>query len=217
MSDTSSKTLNLGVSSARFWKPAESISIWEEIIDVRKKALEDAAKDETFQMATILASQVSLTRDQLAEWDNSARAWLGFADRAQNVQQTKLKLVIDEMQQPIAPKSSLYESVIEAWTVALRGMEELLKGASQGVSHSGLILALSSWHIYPDLSVRIFHKDSLGIPCAPQLTQPDRSRAALLFCRGMSCFLVAPLSTLTCRAIQTPINVGFTGLCRFHI
>lgn len=171
-------------------------------------------------MATILASQVSLTRDQLAEWDNSARAWLGFADRAQNVQQTKLKLVIDDMQQPIAPKSTLYESVIEAWTVALRGMEELLKGASQGVSHSGLILALSSWHIYPDLSVRTFHGSSLGTLGDSTHNSTDstnRSRAVLLFCRGMNCFLAELLSTLTCKATQTQISAGSTGPCRFHI
>ncbi|KAI1624766.1 hypothetical protein EDD37DRAFT_649107 [Exophiala viscosa] len=150
---------------ARFWKPAEAVSIWEEIISVRKKTLEEAAIDETFQMATILASQVSITHEQLAEWDNSARAWLGFADRAHDEQQTKLKLVIDEMQRPIATKSTLYESVIDSWTVALRGMEELLQGASQGVSHSGLILALSCWHLYPDLSVEggapVLQKDEL--------------------------------------------------------
>ncbi|KAH0844695.1 hypothetical protein AYO21_01983 [Fonsecaea monophora] len=150
---------------ARFWKAAEAISIWEEIISVRKKLLGEAANDETFQIATILASQVSLTREQLAEWDNSARAWLRFADRANDVQQTKLKLVIDEIQRPIDTKSSLYESVIDAWTVALRGMEELLKGASQGVSHSGLILALSCWHLYPDLSFEagapVLQKDEL--------------------------------------------------------
>lgn len=104
-------------------------------------------------MATVLASQVSLTRQQLAEWDNSARAWLGFADRARDEQQTKLKLVIDDIEQSIATKSSLYESIIDAWTVALLGMEELLKGSSQGVSHSGVILALASWHLYPNLSV----------------------------------------------------------------
>ncbi|KAI1611032.1 hypothetical protein EDD36DRAFT_311320 [Exophiala viscosa] len=150
---------------ARFWKPAEAVSIWEEIISVRKKTLEEAAIDETFQMATILASQVSITHEQLAEWDNSARAWLGFADRAHDEQQTKLKLVIDEMQRPIATKSTLYESVIDSWTVALRGMEELLQGASQGVSHSGLILALSCWHLYPHLSVEggapVLQKDEL--------------------------------------------------------
>ena len=139
--------------SARFWKQTEAVSIWEEIISARKKCLEEAATEQTFQMATVLASQVLLTREQLLEWDNSARAWLRFADRAHDEQQTKLKLVIDEIQRPIATKSTLYESVIEAWTVALSGMEELLKGASQGVSHSGLIVALSSWHLYPDLSV----------------------------------------------------------------
>lgn len=104
-------------------------------------------------MATLLAAQVSLTRDQIAEWDNSARAWLRFADRAREEQQTKVKLVMDDIQQTITSRQTLYESVIDAWTTALEGMEALINGISQGISHSGVILALSSWHLYPNLSV----------------------------------------------------------------
>jgi hypothetical protein len=146
------------------WKPAEAISIWEEIVKARKRELQEGTGEETFHASAFLASQVSLTREQLAEWDNSARSWLRYADKAREVEQTKVKFVIDDLRLPVTSKGSLYESVIDAWTFALKGMEDLLKGTSQGVSNAGVMLALSSWHLYPDISV-----SNPGIRCCQYL------------------------------------------------
>ena len=53
----------------------------------------------------------------------------------------------------VSSMPSRYRSVIDAWVIALQGMENLVKGSSQGASSGGLLLALSSWHLYPDMIV----------------------------------------------------------------
>lgn len=46
-----------------------------------------------------------------------------------------------------------YASVIEAWKSALVGLDNLLKGISQNLLNGGLLLALLSWHLFPDMLV----------------------------------------------------------------
>lgn len=114
--------------------------------------LNSISQEGRFHISHALAGQVQVDRSQLADWDNSARAWLRFADQVRDTEQTKVKLVIDELRLKVNSKSTPYESVMDAWKIALSGMEELLKGVSQASSNAGLMLALSCWHLYPDIS-----------------------------------------------------------------
>lgn len=140
--------------SARIWTGPEATSIWSEIVQARKNELQHSDQGETFSYATSLAGNVALTRDQLAEWDNSARAWLRHADRIRSRQQTQVMLILSNlMGLSVSSMPSTYRSVIDAWVTALQGMENLVKGTSQGASSGGLLLALSSWHLYPDMIV----------------------------------------------------------------
>lgn len=140
--------------SARIWTGPEATSIWSEIVLERKNELQHSDRGDTFSYAATLAGNVALTRDQLAEWDNSARAWLRHADRVQSKQQTQVMLILSSLDGlAVSSMPSTYRSVIDAWVTALQGMENLLRGTSQGVSSGGLLLALSSWHLYPDMIV----------------------------------------------------------------
>lgn len=54
---------------------------------------------------------------------------------------------------PVNSKPVLYESVLQAWKVALTGMEHLLQGSPQRVQSGELLLGLAAWHLYPDMVV----------------------------------------------------------------
>ena len=140
---------------ARIWTAAEATSIWSEIVDERKRQLQSPENESIFSYASVLAGQVILTRDQLAEWDNSARAWLRNADKAKNLQQTQVILILNNLSLAVSSKPSTYESVVSAWVTALRGMEHLLSGVSQNAQEGGLLLALTCWHLYPNIIVSL--------------------------------------------------------------
>jgi hypothetical protein len=131
---------------ARIWSPQEATAIWAEIVEDRKKAL-----DHKQDMSALAARHVNLTRDQLANWDSSARAWLKTADLAKARQQTQLMLIVRKFDLTVNNKMSMYQSVIEAWSLAMISAEKLISGVPQSVSDGSILLGLSAWHIYPDL------------------------------------------------------------------
>jgi hypothetical protein len=72
--------------------------------------------DDTSDFATLTAKEVTLTREQLANWDASARAWLKAADIAKEKKQRQLMLIVQDFDLSVNAKMSLYKSVMEAWT-----------------------------------------------------------------------------------------------------
>jgi hypothetical protein len=143
---------------ARMFPGSEATSIWVELIEARKRELVNAQNTDALHMSSIFAAQVVLSREHLAEWDNSARAWLRVADEANKMRQTQLMLIIKNINVPVNHESGdLYHSVISAWKRALELMESLFRGVAQCITpyqgNGDLLLALSSWHIYPDMDV----------------------------------------------------------------
>ncbi|KAL8651005.1 MAG: hypothetical protein Q9226_004902 [Calogaya cf. arnoldii] len=132
----------------------EATSIWVEIVKRRKEEV-IAEFDETdiAHLATFNAAQQHLPRAQIAEWDDSARAWLRVADGVKIKQQKQLMLILDNIQVSINEVTDTYESVMEAWSNALTQMEALVQGISQQARNGDILLALSSWHLYPNLTV----------------------------------------------------------------
>jgi len=63
----------------------------------RKKELSDALLDQQMDLRNVLAAQITIDRQQLAEWDNNARAWLRSADEAMNKEQTQLMLIVNNL------------------------------------------------------------------------------------------------------------------------
>lgn len=142
---------------ARLWEGSEATSIWVEIVAERKKEIVAVFEATgSIDLAAHQATLDDLERYRLAEWDASARAWLRTADVRKARQQTQLELVIRNLQIQVNSKPILYESVLQAWKVALVGMENLLQGIPQSVQsvQSGeLVLGLAAWHLYPDMIV----------------------------------------------------------------
>ncbi|KAL9579554.1 MAG: hypothetical protein Q9212_005043 [Teloschistes hypoglaucus] len=139
---------------ARIWDAPEAISIWVEVVKRRKEeVIADFDETDIAHLATLAAARQDLPRAQIAEWDDSARAWLRVADSVKNKQQKQLMLILDNVQSPINTKTDTYDSVMEAWTSSLTQMEALVQGISQQAQRGEILLALSSWHLFPDLTV----------------------------------------------------------------
>jgi len=139
---------------ARIWDASEATSIWVELVDERKREITATFKDpNVVDLAAYMSAQQIITRTQLAEWDASARAWLRVADLANQRRQKQLELIVSNVTAAVNQKPSLYHSVMQAWKVALEGMECLINGMPQQMQTGELLLGLSAWHLYPDMIV----------------------------------------------------------------
>jgi hypothetical protein len=138
----------------RFDDPKISTAIWVELVAERKKELIKAFHNqEIVTEASVIAGRQQITREDLAKFDASARAWLGSADQTQQSRQKKLMLILKNIPSPVSVGVSTYAKVINAWTSAMMGLENLLVGMPQEVQNSVIILALSAWHLYPNFIV----------------------------------------------------------------
>lgn len=156
---------------ARMWTGPEATSIWAELLNCRRMSLEDEFRNKgTMDMRTVVAAKQQIDRAQLAEWDASARAWLRIADISKNLQHKQLLLILGNLDKTVNSKPVLYDSVINAWTTGMEGMEALLQGSPMMMQSGDMALALSSWHIYPDLNIvtsttkMVHQKDDLVPP-----------------------------------------------------
>ncbi|KAI9876141.1 MAG: hypothetical protein M1830_007263 [Pleopsidium flavum] len=138
---------------ARIWPGPEATSIWVELVTERKRALSTPNDRDSFNLSSITAAQICLTREQLAKWDASARAWLLTADEAKEISQKQLMLIVNNIGIPVNVKSTTYESVMQAWNTAMSTMDNLVAGLPQSVHIGAPLLGLSSWHLYPDMLV----------------------------------------------------------------
>lgn len=138
---------------AKLWSPSEATSIWEEIVLKRKEQLSAVDGSDPHNVFAAWAARSSLTRQQLANWDSSARAWLRAGDDANRVRQKQLKLIIENIDVPVNTKSDVYDSVVSAWTSAMIALNRLIEGMPQSIENSSILLALSAWHLFPDMSV----------------------------------------------------------------
>ncbi|OCT49775.1 hypothetical protein CLCR_07428 [Cladophialophora carrionii] len=132
---------------ARMWSHQEATSIWHELVEARRKVL----RTEAFDPVASAASQATLTRAQLADWDASARFWLQIADVAKLRTQKQVMLIIQDFGLVVNTKKNLYDSVLDAWTQALGAVDRLVQGIPQNVQSGAILLGLASWHLYPNI------------------------------------------------------------------
>lgn len=137
---------------ARIWREPEAISLWVELVERRRIEVNGSTVDGS-NVAALMAAQQTFNREQLAAWDSSARSWIKTADAQMRVQQTQLMLIISNIELPVNSSSDLYDSVIKAWTSAMMAMEKLVQGIPQQIRDGSILLAISSWHLYPDMAV----------------------------------------------------------------
>lgn len=139
---------------ARIWDPSDAISIWTEIVKQRRESiLNDLAEGGMVDLRDAAAARNTLSRQQLADWDASARAWLYAADRVKTKEQKQLMLILDNIHDRVNTAQEAFHSVLRAWLDSLSAFEALLNGVSQKARNGGILLALSAWHIYPDLMI----------------------------------------------------------------
>ncbi|KAK0387600.1 hypothetical protein NLU13_3846 [Sarocladium strictum] len=143
---------------ARVWSPAEAVSIWEELVAERKKTLVPDHVDgaeQSVPIKDVVASQLAIDKEQLAEWDASARAWLRAADASTTVgkNQQALNKLLNSLSLPIGSQSMVYDNVCKTWVTALTTVDKLVQGHPYSAQDGAVLLALSSWHLYPDLIV----------------------------------------------------------------
>ena len=139
---------------ARAWDAKEAISIWVELIEQRRKIIEEEFRsNHAVSESSLNSIRQDIRRDDLARWDASARAWLLSADQAKIKEQTQLMLVLKNCQLPFHGGGSTYSKVIQTWQQALSGLENLLCGKPQEISNRSIPLAFSAWHLYPNLIV----------------------------------------------------------------
>ena len=139
---------------ARIWDSSEATSIWMEIVKHRSENILSGLEEGCMaNFSDVAAAKNPLSRQQLAEWDASARAWLHAADRVKAFEQKQLMLILDNIGQHVNSVQGTFESVIKAWQDSLTVFEALVNGVSQKAKSGEILLALSAWHLYPDLMI----------------------------------------------------------------
>ncbi|KAJ3576482.1 hypothetical protein NPX13_g3687 [Xylaria arbuscula] len=156
---------------ARIWDAPKAISIWDELVQKRKEQIQQICDgSELSHQALMAASRQDITRRDLAEWDASARSWLDIADRVKDKEHRKMEAVLLRLSLPVDNSTDVFTSVIRAWKTAMMAMENLCKGIPQRVHNGAVLLAISSWHLYPDVDVfgggreSVVQSDSLVSP-----------------------------------------------------
>ncbi|EAU39308.1 predicted protein [Aspergillus terreus NIH2624] len=158
---------------ARIWGHQEATAAWVELVQERRmEIIQRCERGEQMHIGTLSAARQAdnISRTSLAEWDDSARAWLRIADREKLFQQKQLMLIISNLRKAVTADKSVFSGVLGAWKTALESMENLINGMPQAVNDGSVLIALGSWHIYPDLIVlgknpaEVHFKDSLIKP-----------------------------------------------------
>lgn len=167
----------LGCMLARMFQGPEAISIWVELVKKQKETIRNKQGSGLYcheQLPSRSAAQQDMTRAELSSWDASARAWLQSADQAKLLQHKQTMLILENASVPVNSEHDTYTSVMKAWAAALEAMNNLVKGVSQRVQDGAALLAISSWHLYPDMGV-------FGTSCVKVVqNDPLFTRTALL-------------------------------------
>ncbi|KAF2657230.1 hypothetical protein K491DRAFT_626902 [Lophiostoma macrostomum CBS 122681] len=139
---------------ARIWKQQQAVSVWVELVEQRKEVLRNRISQSAFHLSEAVASRIEFHRSELADWDASARAWLRSADDAKKLQQTQLRLIIDNLSLPVSVSQNVLTAVVASWSKALRALDSLIQGQPLRIQSGDVLLGLSASHLYPDMSVQ---------------------------------------------------------------
>ncbi|KAL4901066.1 hypothetical protein BDW74DRAFT_187916 [Aspergillus multicolor] len=152
---------------ARLWSPQEATAIWAEVVDLRRQAVKREASDGdgTSNVLAQLAAQYDADWASLQGWDASARSWLQIADSSSfKGKQKQIELIANNLSVsiqtqvtptgialPASDKTMVADSVIHNFCTALSTLDDLIAGKPQRILDGGVLLGLTSWHLYPDL------------------------------------------------------------------
>ena len=183
---------------ARIWSGSEATSLWSEIVEKRRQEIVAAFENnEEIDIATLSIARQEFSRQQLAEWDASARGWLQAADIAKESELKQLLLIVKNIDMSVDRGINVYEGVMRVWKKALRAMESLVRGVPQAVSDGSILIAIWAWHLYPDLVIlrseitTIHFKDPLintgsSLTIGLQIEDPERKQDGLYWSLSLS-------------------------------
>lgn len=150
-----------------------STAIWVQLVYERQEEIKQLLEaGHIVSASSAMAARRALSRDDLKSFDASARAWLSSADSAKQFQQHQLMLILKNIPGWVNTGSSTYSKVIMAWKAAMQGLEDILNNKPQQISDGAILLAISAWHLYPDLIVlrskttKVSFRDPLIPPAA---------------------------------------------------
>lgn len=140
---------------ARLWPPSESISIWEELIAEQRVELAKTNNTDFSPLKNAVASLLDISREQICEWDASARAWLLAADGVDmtKTKQRQVMLILENINIPVNNRIQVYGSVTQTWKTALTTMDRIIGGTAYSIQDGAVLAALAAWHLYPDIVV----------------------------------------------------------------
>ncbi|KAJ4854424.1 uncharacterized protein T069G_11403 [Trichoderma breve] len=139
---------------AEAFKAPESVSLWCELIERRKAEIGNTLDQAgSVDMATLLACKQEFSRSELAAWDNSARSWIQTANNKTRDQRNTVLHYTDKTGLAVNRDFEPYQSVTLAWKDAMSSMDSLIMGVPQKVRNGAILLAMRSWHLYPDLCI----------------------------------------------------------------
>lgn len=153
---------------ARAWDAKEATAIWVELVHERKRQVQAQLEQNSIvNPYTHIAAIQEFNRPDLARWDASARSWLRRADQCTAFQYTQFKLVIDNIRLPFLDSGTTFEKVTQAWIRSMKVLETLLGNEPQVAFGRSVLLAISSWHLYPNLLV--FQDEATNVSFSDEL------------------------------------------------
>ncbi|KAJ4394876.1 hypothetical protein N0V93_004096 [Gnomoniopsis smithogilvyi] len=149
---------------ARAWDAKQATAIWAELVAERKRQIQDRLdQNQIVNPHTMMALQQDFERQDLAKWDASARSWLQRADDSMAFKRTQFSLIMENVRlPPFVDRGKTYDRVINAWFRSMEVLEALLRNEQRVAYDHVTLLAISAWHLYPDLLV--FQDETKKIP-----------------------------------------------------
>ncbi|KAI1380190.1 hypothetical protein F4677DRAFT_462990 [Hypoxylon crocopeplum] len=149
---------------ARAFDAKSATSIWVEIVRERRLEIEDLVRNnKVIHPNSYVASKQDITRAELAAWDVCGRAWLRRADEFKAKERRQFALIVENINVPYTAPGSTYSKVLTTWTNSMRVLDNLLNNISQEASDRAILLAISSWHLFPNLL--IFQNQATKVDC----------------------------------------------------
>ncbi|OJJ77940.1 hypothetical protein ASPBRDRAFT_50758 [Aspergillus brasiliensis CBS 101740] len=149
----------------RIWSHQEATAAWNDLVTQRQAIIRKQAHSSEIvdNYLAQLAAAHEIDEALLASWDAGARGWLQIADQARKTQQIQVQLIVNNLSvavknqadsdHELSPRKSSSSSVLYNFNRALTTLERLIKGEPQRITDGGIMLGLTSWHLYPDLVV----------------------------------------------------------------
>ncbi|KAI5464116.1 hypothetical protein BGZ63DRAFT_401095 [Mariannaea sp. PMI_226] len=147
-------TFLLACMLARAWDAKKATSIWVELVHERIAHVEAQLNmKKVVNPHTEIAIRQDISRADLAKWDASARAWLRRADQSMVRYHDQFQLIMKNVKTPFVDPGSTFEKVTRGWIRSMKVLEDLFRNVPQEVPDRAVLVAISAWHLYPDLLV----------------------------------------------------------------